>query len=93
MDPIETGIKSQLLKDNSIFKQAVEELRGDLYNKWVASNFSDSTNREELYRLKVALELVMTKLDSYILQAENKQLEEQDGTENPEWGNDPAKWN
>lgn len=71
---IDLGIASELLTKNPIYVEAVEQLRKELYDKWVASDFADVENREKLFAMKIALELTTSKLDSLIQSAENEQI-------------------
>ena len=64
--------ESKLLKEHPIFSACIEEVRQDLYKKWCESNFSDVTNREELHKLMVSLELVVSRLDSKIFLGEQE---------------------
>lgn len=70
--------QSKLLQESPIFEQAVESIRNDLYHKWTNSNINDKANREELFQLKLTLEILVSKLDSYIQIAEvaNEQAED-----------------
>lgn len=71
---IEMGIQSQLLKENAVFQFAIEDLRRGLYQRWLDTDFSDVENREEIYRLRMSLELMVSKLDQIVTNAENEQF-------------------
>ena len=75
---IQDGLESKILKENEIFATCLEEVRSDLYQKWCQSNFSDATNREELYKTMVAIELIVARLDSKIFMAESQISENED---------------
>ena len=59
------ALQSKLLIDNPIYMDAVNQLHTELFDKWANSEFDDHENREQLYRLMVALGLITSKLDGY----------------------------
>lgn len=70
MNDLMSGFESELLKTNPIFTECVNDLRRNYYTKWCESNFSDVTNREEIFKLMCNLELVVKQLDKKIFEAE-----------------------
>lgn len=70
-DIIRNGQRAKLLLSNPIFMEVVQDMQKDLYEKWLATNFQDYNNREELYRLKISLELLVANINSRIIEAEN----------------------
>lgn len=72
----ESGRQSRILVEHPVYKVAIEEIRKELYTRWTNSDFSDVTNREEVFRLNIALELFSTKLNEFMLIAENEQTPE-----------------
>lgn len=75
------SLQSQLLQNSPIFTEAIETLREDIFNKWLNSDFNDVENREGLFKLYVSLEMVGNRLDSYIVNAEQPQ--EDNNTDEP----------
>lgn len=64
------GHHAKLLIDNPIFETCIQELKSEFFEKWKNSNFPDTNNREELFKMVVALDLVVAKLHNKVFEAE-----------------------
>lgn len=74
MDIVSAGVQSKLLKENTVFQYAIDELKKDMFNRWLNSEVHLHVQREEIYKITMCIELFKTELDRLILKAENELL-------------------
>jgi hypothetical protein len=66
------GIQATNLLDNQAFQYAVEDLKHDMFNRWLATDLTDTANREAIYQCTFALEMMISKLSGLVVKAENE---------------------
>lgn len=62
---IAAGKDAEKLSNNPIFVEAIEAIKNDILNNFMASNTNDKDTRESLYFQLRGIELLQTKLNAF----------------------------